>query len=388
MYDLLTGHPPFAGKTAIEVITKHASEAVTPPDKIVRDVPKSLSVILLKMMAKKPQDRYSSMDEVIDVLEEYIAASNGGIPFSPQDYHVRGLELSVNQFHSATWVQLRQFAIWTYFGLGIAGLLAAIWVSHLKGLARTIWDAHVKIAEGFLGLMVLTFLSYMVVAGIGHGTYFSRRVRQFVSATHVVDWIKATLSGIILVGFLSVFHLHWVWLGALVISFLIALAFYCTIDRALKKERQTALLQVEGMLKSMRQHGMDEDAVRQFVCDHLGAQWEEFYEELFGYEAVVAARRLKGLEKRGRDRSSWGAMRDPIINAIDTQMHRWQDERDRQYFARIEERKLLEQGFEPAQAQVKAQKSQATSLPRQDASRKPLMTAMKSSRKALHPIRC
>src|SRR5579863_1874887 len=37
LYDLLTGRPPFTGATAVEVITKHATAPVTPPDKIVGD---------------------------------------------------------------------------------------------------------------------------------------------------------------------------------------------------------------------------------------------------------------------------------------------------------------------------------------------------------------
>src|SRR6185295_12661339 len=58
LYDMITGRPPFQGNTAMEVMTKHVKEAVVPPDVLARHVPKRLSEILLKMVAKHPKDRY------------------------------------------------------------------------------------------------------------------------------------------------------------------------------------------------------------------------------------------------------------------------------------------------------------------------------------------
>ena len=53
LYVLVTGRPPFEGKTAVEVITKHASQPIVPPEVIVKRVPKALSEIILKMVAKR-----------------------------------------------------------------------------------------------------------------------------------------------------------------------------------------------------------------------------------------------------------------------------------------------------------------------------------------------
>ena len=36
LYVLVTGRPPFQGKTALEVITKHATEPIVPPEAIVK----------------------------------------------------------------------------------------------------------------------------------------------------------------------------------------------------------------------------------------------------------------------------------------------------------------------------------------------------------------
>src|SRR5262249_50626959 len=64
LYVLVTGRPPFEGKTAPEVLSKHLTEPVPPPDTIVKRVPKALSTILLRMLAKDPTERYQTMDAV------------------------------------------------------------------------------------------------------------------------------------------------------------------------------------------------------------------------------------------------------------------------------------------------------------------------------------
>ena len=74
LYVLLTGQPPFVGQTAIEVLTQHATAPVVRPDALVERVPKALADVLVKMLAKKPEDRYPDMGAVIAALETYLSA--------------------------------------------------------------------------------------------------------------------------------------------------------------------------------------------------------------------------------------------------------------------------------------------------------------------------
>ena len=60
LYFLVTGRPPFEGRSALEILNKHQAEPITPPDKLVKGVPGSLSAIILKMLAKKPEERYAN----------------------------------------------------------------------------------------------------------------------------------------------------------------------------------------------------------------------------------------------------------------------------------------------------------------------------------------
>ncbi|PWU00527.1 MAG: hypothetical protein C5B53_03910 [Candidatus Melainabacteria bacterium] len=69
MYYALTGKPPFIGGSAIETVTKHLTElpAEFPP---ALKVPAGLKTIIFRTLEKKPEDRYSSMDELLTDLKK------------------------------------------------------------------------------------------------------------------------------------------------------------------------------------------------------------------------------------------------------------------------------------------------------------------------------
>jgi serine/threonine-protein kinase len=58
LYFTLTGQPPFAGSSAFEVMMAHARDPVVPPSRLRPDVPEDLEQVVLRCLAKKPQDRY------------------------------------------------------------------------------------------------------------------------------------------------------------------------------------------------------------------------------------------------------------------------------------------------------------------------------------------
>jgi serine/threonine-protein kinase len=72
LYYLLTGKRPFVGATALAVLNKHIHEPPVPPMKHRPAIPKPLNDIVLKMMAKKPAERYQSAAAAADDLEAFL----------------------------------------------------------------------------------------------------------------------------------------------------------------------------------------------------------------------------------------------------------------------------------------------------------------------------
>ena len=69
LYELLTGKTPFDGDTPVEIAMKHLSNAPKPPSKLRPDVPPELDMVVLRALAKNPDDRYQSADEMEADLE-------------------------------------------------------------------------------------------------------------------------------------------------------------------------------------------------------------------------------------------------------------------------------------------------------------------------------
>jgi eukaryotic-like serine/threonine-protein kinase len=64
LYEMLTGHVPFTGETPVEIAMKHLSEAPRPPSTMRPDVSPDLDMIVLRALAKNPDDRFQSAEEM------------------------------------------------------------------------------------------------------------------------------------------------------------------------------------------------------------------------------------------------------------------------------------------------------------------------------------
>jgi serine/threonine-protein kinase len=59
-YFLLTGRPPFEGDRPIKVILAHAHDEVVPPSRFRPGLPADLEQVVLRCLAKNPEDRFPS----------------------------------------------------------------------------------------------------------------------------------------------------------------------------------------------------------------------------------------------------------------------------------------------------------------------------------------
>lgn len=72
LYEMLTGQPPFTGANAQSIMAKH-SMAEVPSMQIVRaTIPDELEDVVQRALAKAPSDRFSSVKEFADELEECV----------------------------------------------------------------------------------------------------------------------------------------------------------------------------------------------------------------------------------------------------------------------------------------------------------------------------
>jgi serine/threonine-protein kinase len=75
-YFTLTGAPPFLGRTAMEVMVAHARDPVPPPSHVCAGVPADLEAVVLRCLAKSPDDRYQDTTSLAAALAACADASN------------------------------------------------------------------------------------------------------------------------------------------------------------------------------------------------------------------------------------------------------------------------------------------------------------------------
>ncbi|MFT3876053.1 MAG: Stk1 family PASTA domain-containing Ser/Thr kinase [Propioniciclava sp.] len=72
MYELLVGRPPFQGDSPVSVAYQHVREQPVPPSTLDAEVTAPMDAVVLKALAKDPDDRYASAAEMRDDVQRIL----------------------------------------------------------------------------------------------------------------------------------------------------------------------------------------------------------------------------------------------------------------------------------------------------------------------------
>jgi serine/threonine-protein kinase len=78
LYELLTAQTPFTGETPVEIAMKHLTEVPEPPSDLRPEIPEDLDLVVLRALAKEPEERYPSAAAMDADLET--VAHGGHVP--------------------------------------------------------------------------------------------------------------------------------------------------------------------------------------------------------------------------------------------------------------------------------------------------------------------
>src|SRR5579875_2465822 len=70
LFEMLTGHPPFEGETAVDIVIKHMNEKVPSICRQRPGLPPEMDQFFQKAMAKSPADRFQTPQEFLAALEQ------------------------------------------------------------------------------------------------------------------------------------------------------------------------------------------------------------------------------------------------------------------------------------------------------------------------------
>jgi eukaryotic-like serine/threonine-protein kinase len=132
-YEMVAGRKPYEADTPAAILIKQVNEVIPYPSSFVPDLPMPVETLMLKMLARNPDDRYADIAEFITELEKLATSSAA-----------RGGTLSIETEaaaappRSSPWVPVVVLMSMLILGLGIGGglfLLGRQGYGPFKGLA-------------------------------------------------------------------------------------------------------------------------------------------------------------------------------------------------------------------------------------------------------------
>lgn len=74
LYEMVTGRVPYKAETPVAVIFKHIHDPLPPPSTVNPAISEALEAVILKALAKKPDDRYSTAGDMVKALQTALSA--------------------------------------------------------------------------------------------------------------------------------------------------------------------------------------------------------------------------------------------------------------------------------------------------------------------------
>ncbi|HOU90073.1 MAG TPA: serine/threonine-protein kinase [Polyangiaceae bacterium] len=150
LYELASGRVPFDADNFMGILTQHMYKAPIPIRALVPappDVPPGLEAIVLKCLSKRPEQRYQSMEEL---LEDLGRLAEGGVPKAVGEMMSRSGGFSVPT---------------NYFAVGTNAMPAPIPGAPPAGPVQPRWSLYVGIALALFAVGLLATILGMTLTG-------------------------------------------------------------------------------------------------------------------------------------------------------------------------------------------------------------------------------
>lgn len=130
LYELLTGRPPFTGDSPVSVAYQHVSETPVPPSQVDPSVPAALDPLVMKALAKDPDDRYQTAADFRSDTERAIAGMpvTSAVPVTDATAIIPGVDSTTAQqpvSGPAPKSEENKRSPWLWVGVGALVLIVA-----------------------------------------------------------------------------------------------------------------------------------------------------------------------------------------------------------------------------------------------------------------------
>jgi len=368
LFFMLAGRPPFEGTVVSEVTMQHAKAQPPSLIDINRRVPDGLQQIVSKAMAKRPDQRYESLVEMIHDLETHLGITSEGT-FAPSSQQADTWEDIAKRYSDAA----------PLVNLSTVFLMSLVAVA--TGLTAVLLVAGAGLAWIMMGpsVLVVTLLSTMLLASRLGGSVVIDHLRRWLGSWSIGNWLLSAmgLAACCLIGLLG-----GLWPGLVLGTLLGAVAgaiyHHCVVLPGWKAQQESRDA-AEHFIRDLRIDGTDEDGLRLFAARYAGKGWQRLYEALFGYDSLCKMRETLHDDPSFTGSVKSSSMRDRICLALQRKAVANRKARDHQRLARIEERGLEQEGLSADEARDRAWQIAAAVMENAKVSTEPTLSADQAS---------
>ncbi len=93
LYELISGRPPFTSEDPLELIHAHIAKLPEPPHTLAPEIPPALSAVIMKLLAKSPEERYQSVHGLghdLEICLQHLQAEPDTLSFTPGEADFSG----------------------------------------------------------------------------------------------------------------------------------------------------------------------------------------------------------------------------------------------------------------------------------------------------------
>ena len=143
LYEMVTGRVPFVADTPLAVILKHVSNPLPLPSSIKTDIPEAIEHVILKALAKNPDDRFNNVADFLTAWKNALAAkdtplkkfdSPTAFPSAQATHQTHGMPVAVSKASSKSASRTR-WIVGIVIGACVLLTVAGIAVFALRGLS-------------------------------------------------------------------------------------------------------------------------------------------------------------------------------------------------------------------------------------------------------------
>ncbi len=341
LFFLLTGRPPFDGSNVSEVLEQHAKQQLPELKQFNARIPEDLQKIVERSMAKRPDDRYASLAEMIAEMESYLGVNAEG-KFSP------------TTLQADDWEQIAQAFDRSAPMLAFSGplLLALTTVAGLLTLALPFVSIRwLLFGPALFGAAIVT----AILMGAGGGrSPVANSFRRWISS---LSWFDDAVAIIGTTVFLLVVFAVGLWPGLLagmIVGAIVGATYHLVLVAPSRRRQADAIVAAEKFIRDLRIEGADEDGIRAFVARYAGRNWQGIFEALFGYHALGKMCAQLQSDPQVSPASTRRGLRDRLCVWLANKADANRQARDLQRLAKIEERGLQSEGVSADEARQRA----------------------------------